>query len=116
MDGKARVLVDAGEGSCLRFGASGAQMADLDVVLLSHLHSDHSADFPVLVKSSHFEPRVRKAPLPVRGPPGTKLMPSASEFIAETLGKEAQIQSVIGARYKGPIAFANDLDCYAVAP
>ena len=37
MDGKARVLVDAGGGSALRFGESGAQMADLDVVLFTHL-------------------------------------------------------------------------------
>ena len=54
-DGKARVLLDAGGGSALRFGESGARVADIDAVLFSHLHSDHSADFPVLVKSSQFE-------------------------------------------------------------
>ena len=45
--GKARALVDAGGGSALRLGESGALMADLEVVLFTHLHSDHSADFPV---------------------------------------------------------------------
>src|SRR6516225_4474688 len=31
-DGKARVLVDAGGGSALRFGESGARMSDLDAM------------------------------------------------------------------------------------
>ena len=75
LDGKARVLVDSGGGSALRFGESGARMADIDAVLFSHFHSDHSAGFPVLVKSSHFESPARKRPLPVFGPTGTALRP-----------------------------------------
>ena len=82
VDGKARVLVDSGGGSALRFGESGARVADIDVVLFSHFHSDHSADFPVLVKSSHFEDNPRKRVMPVFGPAGTALVPSASEFLA----------------------------------
>jgi hypothetical protein len=34
-DGKARVLVDAGGGSALRFGESGATMSQLDMILFS---------------------------------------------------------------------------------
>ena len=34
--GKARVMVDAGGGSALRFGESGAQMSQVDVFLFSH--------------------------------------------------------------------------------
>jgi phosphoribosyl 1,2-cyclic phosphodiesterase len=48
-DGQARVLVDAGGGSALRFGESGAKMSQLDVILFSHFHVDHSADFPSLI-------------------------------------------------------------------
>ena len=44
-DGRARVIVDAGGGSALRFGESGAQMSDPDVILFTHFHVDHSADF-----------------------------------------------------------------------
>jgi Metallo-beta-lactamase superfamily len=44
-EGQARVLVDAGGGSALRFGESGAKMSQLDVILFSHFHVDHSADF-----------------------------------------------------------------------
>ncbi|MFX9127707.1 MBL fold metallo-hydrolase, partial [Acinetobacter baumannii] len=54
-DGKARVLVDAGGGVALRFGEAGATMTDLDAILFTHLHVDHSGDFPALVKSSFFE-------------------------------------------------------------
>src|SRR4051812_35765066 len=65
-DGFARVLVDSGGGAALRFGESGATMSDLDVILLTHLHVDHTADLAALVKSSFFEERRR--PLPLFGP------------------------------------------------
>ena len=77
--GRARVLVDAGGGSALRFGESGAQMSQLDVVLFSHFHVDHSGDFPALIFSSWFEDR--KRPLLVLGPPGNAFMPSTTEFV-----------------------------------
>jgi ribonuclease BN (tRNA processing enzyme) len=76
---RARVIVDAGSGSALRFGESGATMSQPDVVLFSHFHVDHSGDFASLVFSSWFEDRSR--PLPVYGPPGNKFMPSTVEFV-----------------------------------
>jgi ribonuclease BN (tRNA processing enzyme) len=80
-DGRARVLVDAGGGSALRFGESGARMSQLDVILFTHFHVDHSADFPALVKSSWFEDRRRS--LPVHGPPGNDFMPAATELVSD---------------------------------
>lgn len=80
-NGRARVMVDAGGGSALRFGESGAQFSTLDVFLFSHFHIDHSGDFPALIFSSWFEDR--KRPLPVYGPPGNKFMPSTTEFVAD---------------------------------
>jgi glyoxylase-like metal-dependent hydrolase (beta-lactamase superfamily II) len=77
--GVARVIVDAGGGSALRFGESGAQMSQVDVVLFSHFHIDHSGDFPALVFSSWFEDR--KRPLPIYGPPANEFMPSTTEFV-----------------------------------
>jgi ribonuclease BN (tRNA processing enzyme) len=79
--GTAHVLIDAGGGSALRFGESGAQMSQVDVVLFSHFHIDHSGDFPALVFSSWFEDR--KRPLPVYGPPGNDFMPSMTEFVGD---------------------------------
>jgi len=79
--GRATVIVDAGGGSALRFGESGAQMSQVDVVLFTHFHVDHSGDFPALVFSSWFEDRER--PLPVFGPPGNDFMPSTTEFVRD---------------------------------
>ena len=53
-DGKARILVDMGPGSMLRYEQSGARIEDLDVILLTHLHVDHSADLPALIKAAFF--------------------------------------------------------------
>jgi ribonuclease BN (tRNA processing enzyme) len=85
-DGQALVLVDAGGGSALRFGESGAQMSQLDVLLFTHYHVDHSADFPALIKSSWFEDR--KRPLPIYGPPGNDFMPSTTEFVYDFFGEK----------------------------
>ena len=85
-NGRARVLVDAGGGSALRFGESGAQMSHLDVILFTHFHVDHSADFSALIKSSWFEDR--KRPLPIYGPEGNDFMPSTTEFVSDFFGEK----------------------------
>jgi ribonuclease BN (tRNA processing enzyme) len=83
-NGQARALIDAGGGSALRFGESGATMSQLDVILFSHFHEDHSGDLPALIKSSWFEDR--KRPLPIYGPPGNEFMPSTTEFVDDLFG------------------------------
>ena len=83
-DGQGKVLVDAGGGSALRFGESGATMSQLDVILFTHLHVDHSGDFAALIKSSWFEDRTR--PLPIYGPAGNDIMPPTTEFVAALFG------------------------------
>ncbi len=80
-DGKARVLIDAGGGAALRFGQSGAQMEDLNFILLSHLHVDHTADLPALFMSSYFGQRTR--PLALFGPAGNGQFPATTVFIAD---------------------------------
>ena len=79
-DHSPRVLIDSGGGSALRFGQSGARVEQLDAILFTHLHIDHSADFPALMKSSYFESRDR--PLPVYGPGGGESFPSTVQFVA----------------------------------
>ncbi len=79
IDGKARALVDIGGGAALRYGESGARVADLDAIFLTHLHVDHTADLPALIKSSWFSGRDR--PLPIYGPPDNKIMPSTVAFV-----------------------------------
>jgi ribonuclease BN (tRNA processing enzyme) len=78
-DGAPRVLVDSGGGSALRFGESGASVSGLDVILLTHLHVDHTADLPALIKSSFFEDRRER--LPVFGPAGNSAFPATTRFV-----------------------------------
>ncbi len=86
LDGKSKVLIDAGGGSALRFGQADANVVDLDVVLFSHLHIDHSADFPALIKSSFFENR--KDNLAVYGPKGNQFLPSTDAFVQRLFSKQ----------------------------
>jgi ribonuclease BN (tRNA processing enzyme) len=85
-EGKARILVDMGGGSMLRFEQSGARVADLDLILLTHLHVDHSADLPILVKGAFFADRSRD--LPVYGPSGNDIMPATVTFLRVLFGTE----------------------------
>ena len=85
VDGKAKVLVDAGGGSSLNFEKSDARFNDLEAMVFTHLHVDHSADLPAYIKASFFASRRRN--LPVYGPRGNQLMPSTSEFVQKLLGE-----------------------------
>jgi ribonuclease BN (tRNA processing enzyme) len=96
-------MVDAGGGSALRFGESGAQMSQVDVFLFSHFHIDHSGDFPALIFSSWFEDR--KRPLPIYGPPGNEYMPSTTEFVSDLFsdphGAWRYLSDLVGPGAKG---------------
>jgi ribonuclease BN (tRNA processing enzyme) len=85
VDGKARLLVDAGPGTFVRAGESGVDLSALDTVLLTHLHVDHSAELPAFVKT-----RVLDAEGPVRmrvlGPTGSALFPSTVAFVDGLFG------------------------------
>ena len=85
LDGASRVLIDAGGGAFLRFGEAGASFADLDFVGISHLHTDHSADFPALLKSGNFSNRVR--PLTVAGPDERLPFPGFEDYLASLLAE-----------------------------
>lgn len=107
--GKPRVLVDIGGGAVLRFGESGATVSDLDVILFTHLHVDHSAGLPALIKSSFFEDRQR--PLPIYGPGGNKFMPSTVSFV------RSMFDSTRGAyRYLGDFLSPMTSNTYKLQP
>jgi ribonuclease BN (tRNA processing enzyme) len=84
-DGKARVLVDMGAGGLLRFEQSGAQLNDIDVILMTHLHVDHSNDLPAFIKGSFFTGRQQD--LHLYGPTGNELMPTTSTYVQALLGE-----------------------------
>jgi len=86
VDGESRVLIDAGGGAFLRFGEAGASFSSLDFIGLSHFHTDHSADFPALLKSGYFSNRRRS--LIVTGPDAGGPFPGLDDFLASMLGRD----------------------------
>lgn len=86
VDGKSRILIDAGGGTFLRFGEAGASFRDLDFIGLSHFHADHSADFIALLKSGNFSGRQRA--LIVAGPDGSGPFPGLNEFLKQLLDND----------------------------
>lgn len=85
-EGRARLLVDAGGGVFLRFGEAKARIADLDAILLTHLHADHAGDLPALLKGGYFAER--KRPLPIVGPAGADRFPATDAFVQSLLDAE----------------------------
>jgi ribonuclease Z len=69
--GAATLLVDAGRAVCMRLVAAGVLPFMLDVVLLTHLHSDHICDLNDVVTTQWVMSPVEKS-LRIFGPPRTK--------------------------------------------
>ena len=86
VDGASKILIDAGGGTFLRFGEAGASFASLDFIGLSHFHTDHSADFPALLKSGYFSDRQRS--LIVAGPDSGGPFPGLNAYLATMLDKD----------------------------
>jgi ribonuclease BN (tRNA processing enzyme) len=85
IDNKARLIIDMGSGSMLRFEQSGAKLETLEAVVLTHLHIDHSVDLPAFVKAGFFSSRTE--PLEIIAPFGNKYFPSIDEFLTNLFGK-----------------------------
>lgn len=81
LDGRARVLIDAGGGSALRLSEAGANLADLDVILFTSLKAGHTAELPALVEAARLAGRNRT--LPIYGPPAGRTMPSTVTFVRD---------------------------------
>jgi ribonuclease BN (tRNA processing enzyme) len=86
IDGKSRVLVDAGGGIFLRFGEAGADFGDLEHIAISHFHTDHSSDLSALLKSGYFSNRTRKLGISGPGPGGA--YPGINAYLQRLLNPE----------------------------
>ncbi len=78
LDNKARILIDTGPGSVQNFKRSKARFQDIDVILYSHFHVDHSADLAAYIKGAFFTDRSRE--LLIYGPSGENFIASAEQF------------------------------------
>ncbi len=86
VDDKATILIDTGAGSSANFERAGAKFEDIEAILFTHLHVDHSADLPSYIKGSFFTPRQQN--LHIYGPAGNSLMPATTEFVQNLLGEQ----------------------------
>ena len=86
IDNEAKLLVDMGSGSMLRFEQSGAKLETLETVVLTHLHIDHSVDLPSFVKAGFFSSRTEA--LEIIAPHGNKYFPSIDKFLHILFGKD----------------------------
>jgi ribonuclease BN (tRNA processing enzyme) len=85
IEGTPRILVDAGPGAFLEEGKLGVDLSKVDIVLLTHLHIDHSGDIPAI-----FLDRTLTADGPIHfkvfGPRGGNQFPSTTQFLKLLFG------------------------------
>ncbi|VAW45590.1 Arylsulfatase, partial [hydrothermal vent metagenome] len=86
VNGEAKILVDLGGGSAHQFEKTEGKLNDLDAILLTHLHVDHSADLPEFIKGFYFSER--KKDLIVMGPAGNQRMPDTTDYIDQLFGSK----------------------------
>jgi ribonuclease BN (tRNA processing enzyme) len=79
IEGRSRVMVDAGGGTFVRFNEAGAELADLQLLALSHFHPDHSAELPALLWP-------RNGSLRLAGPSGGNGFPSLEQYLDGLFG------------------------------
>jgi ribonuclease BN (tRNA processing enzyme) len=99
VDGTPRILLDAGPGAFLRIGELNLDLEKVDIVLLTHLHIDHSSDLPAFFNARGL---TSDGPITYRvfGPDGAGLFPKISRFIDLLVGDNGAFayQKTFGAR------------------
>jgi ribonuclease BN (tRNA processing enzyme) len=91
--GQAKMLIDMGGGTYLRFAQSRAKLSDLALVGISHLHPDHVSDLPALMWLSR---QARTEPLPIVGPSGNDVAPDFPTFLARLFDEKNGAFQVLG--------------------
>jgi ribonuclease BN (tRNA processing enzyme) len=120
VDGEPRIMVDAGPGTFVRLGEARLSLAKLDIVLLTHLHIDHTGELPGLFKA-----RAVSGNGPVNfqvfGPTGHRgegedaTFPSTSHFIDLLFGPDGAYSYLRD--FASPLTIkATDIDASVKAP
>lgn len=68
--GGLRILLDCGSGALRRLLQAGSHPDEIDLILFSHTHLDHTSELPLLLFSARFAPRPRPRPLAIAGSAG----------------------------------------------
>jgi ribonuclease BN (tRNA processing enzyme) len=120
VDGEPRIMVDAGPGTFVRLGEAKLSLAKLDIVLLTHLHIDHTGELPGIFKARAVS---GDGPVGVQvfGPTGHRgqgedaSFPSTSHFIDLLFGPDGAYSYLRD--FAAPVTIkATDIDTSAHAP
>lgn len=108
LDGKPRILVDAGPGSFARLGEARLSLAAVDIVLLTHLHVDHAGELPGLFKARAVSTRGPITfnvfgPVGSQGQGGDASFPATTQFIDQLFGARGAFGYLSG--FAAPISF-----------
>ena len=105
--GVPQILVDAGPGSFARMGEAHVSLEFLDTVLLTHLHVDHAAELPGIIKA-----RAVSAGAPIQfdvyGPAGraaqgeAAAFPSTERFMTLLFGAQGSSPTSRTSRHRSP--------------
>jgi ribonuclease BN (tRNA processing enzyme) len=96
IDGKPRLLVDAGGGTFERIGQSGLDISSLEQILLTHMHIDHTSDLPAVIMDLYMNDR--KRPIAVTGPMGRAGNDDAPENASPQPGVSEFVRLLFGPR------------------
>src|SRR5579862_8196825 len=112
IDGSPKVLVDAGSGAFIRLGEAGLSLDHLDLILLTHLHIDHTGELPGILLAravgSH-----GPADIHIFGPTGSGPFPSTKRFVDLLFGAQGAFAYLAG--FSSPLTIvATDLDARLV--
>ncbi|KPH01539.1 beta-lactamase [Pseudomonas sp. RIT-PI-q] len=108
LDGTPRILLDAGPGTFVRLGEAQLDIRYLDIVLLTHLHVDHVAELPGIVKARAVASR-SAIDFQVFGPGAAPPFPPTRHYIDLMFGKDGAFSYLQD--FAGTVAFdTTDID------
>jgi len=87
LDGRPRILIDAGSGAFVRLGEAHVAVDRLNLVLLTHLHIDHTGELPGIFLAGAVASR-DPIKFQVFGPSGAGRFPSTKRFVDLLFGQQ----------------------------
>ena len=117
--GTHKILIDAGRGASIRLTQLHIPLGSIEVLFLTHYHSDHTIGIPDLWLTGWLPPPFgqRKSPFRVIGPVGAvELMSNLERAYAPTVPSVTTDDIVAQTRetYKGPLVVGEDLMAFEI--
>jgi ribonuclease BN (tRNA processing enzyme) len=110
IDERPRILVDAGGGIFERIGRCGLDLSAIELILLTHLHIDHTSDLPAVVMNAYM--RDRGTPIALAGPAGRAGNDAAPENASPQPGAREFVRLLFGS--EGAWRYMNTFDGFGI--